>query len=163
MPADSIAAVAVVSPTEGSEVAGVVHFMETSNGVEVSGTIANLSPGKHGFHIHEAGDCTDPAGKSAGGHFNPDGSPHGGRLDANRHIGDLGNIEAGADGRAEFTIIDTVLTLHGDNSIIGRALIVHGGEDDLVSQPSGDAGPRVACGVVGHAKAPKSGESYSKR
>ncbi len=148
----SLKAVAVISPTQGSEVTGVVHFTQTAEGVRVTGAIEHLTPGKHGFHVHEAGDCTGPQGKTAGGHFNPDNMPHGGPMDAKRHVGDLGNIIADTNGTAVINMVDTVIALQGPHSIIGRSVIVHAGEDDLTSQPSGDAGPRVGCGVIGYAE-----------
>jgi Cu-Zn family superoxide dismutase len=111
-----------------------------------------LNPGQYGFHIHEYGDCTAPAGTSAGGHFNPENQPHAGPDQAQRHVGDLGNLEADNSGNAHYEKTDTHLKFDGRDSIIGRGVIVHTGVDDLVSQPSGNAGPRVACGVIGVAK-----------
>lgn len=145
-------AVAVLHPTRGSNVTGTVYFSRTPNGVQVTADVMGLSPGKHGFHIHEFGDCTAPDGTSAGGHFNPENRPHAGPEQANRHVGDLGNIEADAGGNAHYVRTDTQLKFDGSDSIIGRGVIVHAGADDLVSQPSGNAGPRVACGVIGIAK-----------
>jgi Cu-Zn family superoxide dismutase len=109
-----------------------------------------LEPGPHGFHVHEFGDCSAPDGSSAGGHFAPLGSPHG-PPDAGqgeRHIGDLGNIVANADGVVEQELADSVIRLDGENSIVGKAIIVHAGADDFTTQPSGAAGERVACGVI---------------
>jgi Cu-Zn family superoxide dismutase len=154
MPHDSVklhhSAVAVIIPTEGNETSGIVTFVETKGGVQVSGTINNLTPGKHGFHIHQYGDVRQNNGKSAGGHFNPEGKSHAGRTDEMRHIGDLGNIEADANGTATFSYLDTALSFSGETSIIGRGLIVHAGEDDLQSQPTGAAGARVGMAVIGH-------------
>jgi Cu-Zn family superoxide dismutase len=155
----SLKAVAAISPTQGYEVSGVVYFAQTPDGVKVTGKIDHLTPGKHGFHVHEAGDCTGPDAKTAGGHFNPDNMPHGGPTSAQRHVGDLGNIVADANGSAVINMVDTVIALEGPHSIIGRSIIVHAGEDDLTSQPSGDAGPRVACGVIGYAEG--SGENVA--
>jgi Cu-Zn family superoxide dismutase len=145
-------AIAVLHPTEGSNVNGTVVFAEVDGGVQVIAELQGLSPGNHGFHIHEFGDCSAPDATSAGGHFNPMGSPHAGPEDAVRHAGDLGNILAGSDGKARLEWVDPVLRLSGQDSVVGRAVVVHAGEDDLASQPSGNAGPRVACGVVGFAK-----------
>ncbi len=145
-------AVAVLHPTEGNNVSGVVTFTQTENGIKVVADLSGLTPGKHGFHIHEFGDCSASNGKSAGGHFNPDGKPHAGPDSAERHVGDLGNIVADKDGNAHYERVDTFLSFSGPHNIIGRAVVVHGGEDDLTSQPSGAAGPRVACGVIGIAK-----------
>ena len=142
-------AVAVMQPTSGSKVTGVVTFTGRDGLVEVSGEIRGLTPGLHGFHIHEFGDISALDGGSAGAHFNPTDMPHGDRHDANRHVGDLGNIKADAEGKAIIQILDKAIALHGPNSVIGRALVVHAKADDLKSQPSGDAGDRVACGVIG--------------
>jgi len=145
-------AVAVLHPTQGNHVTGTVYFSRTPEGIKITADVMGLSPGKHGFHIHEFGDCTAPDGTSAGGHFNPENQPHAGPDQANRHVGDLGNIEADSSGNAHYTRTDTHVKFEGRDSIIGRGVIVHAGEDDLKSQPSGNAGPRVACGVIGIAK-----------
>lgn len=147
-------AVAMLYPTVGNQVHGVVTFVNVKKGVKVVADVQGLSPGKHGFHIHEFGDCTASDGKSAGGHFNPDVTPHGAPTapGKDRHVGDLGNITAQKSGNAHLEWVDSLLTLDGAHSIIGRGVIVHAGRDDLASQPSGAAGPRVACGVIGIAK-----------
>ncbi len=145
-------AVCVLHPTQGNTAEGVVTFTKTDNGIKVVADLEGLSEGKHGFHIHEYGDCTKPDGTSTGGHFNPENVNHGAPTDAVRHVGDLGNVEAGPDGRAHYEWTDTMISFSGKHSIIGRGIIVHAGEDDLVSQPTGNAGARVACGVIGIAK-----------
>jgi len=145
-------AVAVLHPTQGNNAAGTVYFSRTPNGILVTADVMGLSPGKHGFHIHQFGDCTAPDGTSAGGHFNPENQPHAGPDQAKRHVGDLGNITADAGGNAHYERTDSHLKFEGRDSIIGRGVIVHAAEDDLVSQPTGNAGARVACGVVGVAK-----------
>ena len=142
-------AIAVLHPTENSRVSGTVVFTQAADGVQVSATISGLALGKHGFHIHEFGDCSAPDGTSAGGHYNPDGHPHAGPYDSERHAGDLGNLEADKSGRAQYIRMDTILTIGGPKSIVGRAVIVHAREDDLSSQPTGNAGGRMACGVIG--------------
>ena len=142
-------AIAVLHPTKGNNTNGIVKFKKTDNGIEIMGEIKNLSPGKHGFHIHEYGDCSAEDGTSAGGHFNPFGKPHGAPSDKERHVGNLGNITADKDGTAKFEITDTVISFSGKSSIIGRAVMVHAGEDDLKTQPTGNAGARLACGVIG--------------
>ena len=149
-------AVAVVHPTEGSEVTGTVTFTETENGVRVQAEIEGLAEGKHGFHIHQYGDCTAPDGTSAGGHYNPADNPHAGPDAESRHVGDMGNIEADAEGNATIDYVDSTINLNGPNSVIGRGVVLHG-EDDLESQPSGAAGPRMACGVIGIANTESSG------
>jgi len=142
-------AIAVIYPTQGNSTLGTVTFTQTEGGIRVEGRIENLSPGKHGFHVHEYGDLSKIDGTSTGGHFNPKGKPHGGPDDMKRHIGDLGNIEANEDGVAEFSFVDKKLSFKGTSSIIGRGLIVHAGEDDLTSQPTGAAGARVGMAVIG--------------
>jgi Cu-Zn family superoxide dismutase len=143
-------ATAEINPTEGNSVHGTVTFETVAGGVRVTADIEGLSPGDHGFHIHEYGDCSAPDGSSAGGHYNPTHAPHGGpdKPEGQRHIGDLGNIHAGPDGKAQYDRVDPIISLGGSYSIIGKSVIVHAGADDLVSQPTGDAGPRVACGVI---------------
>jgi Cu-Zn family superoxide dismutase len=143
-------AVAVLHPTDGFDAKGTVYFTAVENGVQVTAEISGLSEGNKGFHIHQYGDCTAANGTSAGGHFNPEGMDHAGPTDAIRHIGDMGNITANAQGNAMIDYVDKTIHI---NMILGRGVIVHNGEDDLSSQPSGAAGPRVACGVIGVASA----------
>lgn len=146
-------AVAVLVPGANSHVTGTVRFSQTADGVHVQANIEGLAPGRHGFHIHEFGDLSKPDLTSAGGHFNPEHHHHADRSAADRHVGDLGNLEADENGRATVDFVDAQLQLAGPHSIIGRAVIVHGKADDLKSQPAGDAGPRVAGGVIGIANA----------
>lgn len=143
-------AVAELQPTEGNSVKGEVNFKQTDSGVEVTARVTGLTPGKHGFHIHENGDCSAPDASSAGGHFNPTGTDHGAPTAAVHHVGDLGNLDAGEDGVATYDETYDFLSLKkGDqNSILGRGVIVHAQPDDLTSQPTGAAGARVACGVI---------------
>ncbi len=149
---DATKAIAVLHPTAGSNVSGTVTFTATAEAVKVAADITGLTPGKHGFHIHEFGDCSDPKAASAGGHFNPGHKQHGAPDASERHAGDLGNIEADASGKAHLELTDTVIKLSGSDSIIGRAVIVHEKADDLKTPPTGDAGGRLACGVIGLAK-----------
>ena len=142
--------VAVLSPTRGSEVRGVILFQQEGDVLRLTGKIVGLTPGLHGFHIHEFGDLRDPQGQSAGDHFNPTGHKHGGPTDAEHHAGDLGNIEADQNGEATVNVEAPWLKLH---YVVGRSLVVHEGQDDLKSQPSGDAGGRAALGVIGIAQA----------
>ena len=142
-------AVAVLSPTQGNDAHGTVYFTRVKDGVRIDGEITSLKPGSHGFHIHEKGDCSAPDASSAGGHYNPTKMPHGSPSSAQRHMGDFGNIEANASGVAKFSRIDQTATLDGPNWIIGHAVAVHADPDDLKSQPAGNAGKRVACGVIG--------------
>ena len=137
-----------------SGVTGRVAFRRLGEATEVRYVVDGLTPGDHGFHLHENADCgadsTGGAGTAAGGHFNPLASPHGAPAAAltGRHAGDFGNILANADGHAEGILIDSVLTFDGPTALAGHAVIIHAGRDDLESQPSGDAGDRVACGVT---------------
>ena len=142
-------AVCMLHPTAGNDVTGVVDFTKTDSGIYIVANVYGLSKGKHGFHIHEYGDCTAPDGKSAGGHFNPEHVAHGGPNDSIRHAGDLGNLVADSTGSAHLEMVDTLISFTGRHSIIGRGIIVHAGADDFVSQPTGNAGGRVACGVIG--------------
>jgi Cu-Zn family superoxide dismutase len=142
-------AVAVLHPTKGSQVHGVVWFTPEGGKMHVVAHLSGLTPGVHGFHIHEFGDCTADDGTSAGGHFNPGHGPHAAPTAAQRHEGDLGNITADAEGNASLDLTDAMLTLSGPHSIIGRGVIVHAKADDFHTQPTGDAGGRVACGVIG--------------
>ncbi len=148
-------AVAVLHPTEGNDVSGIVTFTQVADDIQIVADVEGLSPGKHGFHIHEYGDCSAPDGTSAGGHFNPEDMPHGAPTDMERHAGDLGNLEADSEGRAHYERIDNHISFSGSHSIIGLAVVIHAGEDDFVSQPTGNAGARVACGVIGIANPQK--------
>lgn len=142
-------AVSVVHPTAESEAMGTVTFTKVEEGVRVQGEFEGLSQGKHGFHIHQYGDCRADDGTSAGGHYNPSGEKHGSPTQDARHMGDMGNLLAGEDGTATIDYVDSHIKLNGPNSIMGRGIIIHGGADDFESQPSGAAGPRMACGVIG--------------
>jgi len=143
-------ATAVIHPTEGNSIEGTVTFTQTDDGVRVQAEVSGLgSQTLHGFHIHEYGDCRAADGTSAGGHFNPEGMDHGAPTDDNRHIGDLGNLPSNEDGVATVDFVDPMLSLSGENSIVGYGVIVHADEDDLITQPTGAAGPRLGCGVIG--------------
>lgn len=146
-------AVAVIHPTEGNNVSGTVTFEKVEDSVTVSAEVEGLEEGQHGFHVHQYGDCSASDGTSAGGHYNPTNNDHGAPTDENRHMGDMGNIEATGQETATRDYMDPVLKLNGPDGIIGHAVIIHGGQDDFQSQPSGDAGPRLACGVIGIAEA----------
>ena len=130
-------------------VKGTVEFKETDDGIEVTANLEGLKKGVHGFHIHEKGDCSAPDAKSAGGHFNPGNHKHGAPDAAEHHEGDLGNITADKDGKGTATLTIKGVTLgDGDTSIVGKGFIIHAKADDLKSQPVGNAGDRVACGVI---------------
>jgi Cu-Zn family superoxide dismutase len=145
-------AICVLHPTEDSHVSGIVTFHAIENGVRVVADVRGLTPGNHGIHIHEFGDCSAPDATTAGGHFNPDQKPHGAPTDQDRHVGDLGNLTANAEGVAHFEWLDPLLSFSGPHSILGRAVIIREKEDDLKSQPAGEAGERLACGVIGIAQ-----------
>jgi Cu-Zn family superoxide dismutase len=138
-------------------VKGVVRFIEQEKGVMVQVDMSGLRKnGRHGFHIHEAGDLTD-ACTSACAHFNPHGMNHGGPHSKERHMGDLGNIQADGRGKATYQFFDPLLRLRGKYSIIGRSVVVHAGEDDLgvgdaESLKTGNSGKRLGCAVIGYAK-----------
>lgn len=142
-------AICVLTPTEGYDVKGTVSFTQTDSGILIVADVEGLSEGKHGFHVHEFGDISSSDGTSAGGHFNPGDKEHAGPEDAVRHAGDFGNIIADENGKAHYERVDSLISFEGKNNIIGRSIIIHVGEDDLVSQPTGDAGGRVAHGVIG--------------
>ncbi len=141
-------AVAELKPTKGSSAQGTVLFVEEKGGVRVTAEVTGLTPGSHGFHLHEKGDCSAPDGSSAGGHFNPAGKTHGGPDARDHHAGDLGNLDANEMGKAHLDVVSHDLKFEGEHSFVGRAVIVHAGKDDLVTQPTGNAGARVACGVI---------------
>jgi Cu-Zn family superoxide dismutase len=145
-------ATAIIHPTKGNKATGVVYFSQEPDGLHIKAQISGLTPGKHGFHIHEFGDCACDDAVCAGDHFNPTKQPHGGPQSHKRHVGDFGNLEADENGIAHYEAIDQLAKLNGPHSIIGRGVIVHIQEDDLISQPTGNAGVRVGCGVVGIAK-----------
>ena len=145
-------ATAVITPTKGNTVNGVVTFEEVEKGVHVNAILTGLTPGKHGFHIHEFGDISSEDGSSAGGHFNPTSMPHSMPMSDKRHAGDMGNIDADEKGIAHIDYIDPAMKLSGEYSIIGHAVIIHAKEDDFKTQPTGNAGARIGNGVVGIAK-----------
>ncbi len=152
-PAKAETLVAKLAPASDSKVEGTVTFTQKDGKVEIVADVSGLTPGEHGFHIHEKGDCSSPDAKSAGGHFNPTSMDHGSPESEPHHAGDLGNLTADENGHATKTMTSTEITLgEGANSVAGRAVIVHAKRDDLKSQPTGAAGARVACGVIGPAQ-----------
>ncbi|RVU43138.1 superoxide dismutase family protein [Lujinxingia sediminis] len=149
--AELLEATARVINGEGEEIGQVMFKEVAGGGVQVSGMVSGLTPGLHGFHVHENTVCEAPDFTSAGGHFNPASHEHGGPASEHtaRHAGDFGNITANEEGVAEFSFVDTMISLsEGMNNVAGQALIVHVGEDDLVSQPTGAAGARAGCAVI---------------
>jgi superoxide dismutase, Cu-Zn family len=142
-------ATATLAPTSGSNAQGTVQFVQLADGaVRVSVNLTGVPPGIHGFHVHDKGDCGDN-GNAAGGHFNPSGTAHGAPDVDPHHAGDFGNVTADDNGtvKTEFTT-RSVAVEAGANSAVGRAVILHANPDDLKTQPTGNAGGRIACGVV---------------
>lgn len=141
----------VLAPASGSRVSGKLSFVSTGQGVHITGRIDGLKPdSSHGFHIHENGNCNAPDASSAGGHFNPAQQPHGHPGRNPHHAGDIPNQQADASGVAtvDVTVPGIELGTGSPTDVLGRALIVHAQPDDYTSQPSGNAGPRIACGVI---------------
>lgn len=145
-------AIAVLYPTQGNKAQGTVSFVKEKGGLRITALIEGLSPGLHGFHLHEYGDCSSVDANSAGGHFNPTNMPHGGPTAEKRHAGDFGNILADGSGRGKLVLVDPKLSFEGAHSIVGRSVVVHAQPDDFTTQPTGASGARVACGVIGIAK-----------
>jgi len=141
-------AMCTLSPASDSQVKGWVKFTQKNGYVEIEGEVTGLTPGKHGFHVHEKGDCSAPDATSAGGHFNPEHKAHGAPTSKTRHVGDLGNIKGDKNGTAKFKFKDKVIQLSGEDSILDKSLILHADLDDMKTQPTGNAGKRVACGII---------------
>ncbi len=142
---------AVLKPTRGHTAAGTMTLRAEAGGVRITGEITGLKPdSEHAFHVHETGDCSAPDATSAGGHFNPTGQPHGSMESGAHHAGDMPNQRANAEGVAKVNVLVKAISLDPDSdaNVIGRALVVHQGPDDYKSQPAGNAGPRIACGVI---------------
>ena len=140
-----------ISDSTGKPV-GTATFAEKGGGVEIKVNVSGLPPGKHGIHLHETGKCDPPAFTTAGSHFNPTGKHHGAGNPEGKHAGDLPNLEVKADGTAQLTAIADGATMgKGKTSLLakgGTALIIHQGPDDEKSDPTGNSGGRIACGVV---------------
>lgn len=140
---------AMLVPTAGNATTGSVAFSPNGDRVRVLAKVSGLTPGAHGFHIHDKGDCSAPDGVSAGGHFNPTGKAHGNPTAGEHHGGDMPMLEADASGNATLdATLDTITLGANANSVVGRAVIVHKDADDYKTQPTGNSGARVACGVI---------------
>ena len=138
---------ATIKSFEGGDIKGNIIFTKVADGVQIVANVEGLTPGKHGFHVHEFGDCSGD-GAATGAHFNPTHSKHGGPDSPERHVGDLGNIVADQDGRAHYERIDKLIVLEGQNSVIGRSIVIHADADDYTTQPTGNSGKKIACGVI---------------
>ena len=150
IPAQTPRATAQLEPTKGNSTSGQATFEQRGDKVRVVVSVQGLKPGQeHGMHIHEVGDCSSGDGMSTKGHFNPHGKPHGHPGSAERHAGDLPSLKADKDGRAKIEVdLDVITVTAGPASVIGRGLIVHADPDDYKTQPTGNAGARLACGVI---------------
>lgn len=147
-PTGGPSASATLQPRSGTKVSGTVTFTQDGDQVRVTGTIIGHTPGRKGFHIHDKGDCSAPDAMSAGGHFNPHKKQHGASPTAG-HAGDLGNLTFDNRGRAVIDItVDGITVSRAANGIICRAVVIHVQEDDLKTDPTGNAGGRAACGVI---------------
>ena len=154
-----------MAPTQGNSATGELVISPDNHGMRISGTLSGLkAKSEHGFHVHQNGDCSAPDASSAGDHFNPSGAPHGNptgdEAGAQHHAGDMPNVMADDKGNAKVDIRLHNVTLGdgGENDVFGKALIVHANPDDYSSQPAGNAGPRIACGVIAAAPAPDTGQ-----
>jgi Cu-Zn family superoxide dismutase len=149
-PQEPLVATAALQPTTGSKAFGEATFEQEGSGVHVLVNAQGLKPGQeHGFHIHEAGDCSSGDGMSAKGHFNPQGKPHGNPASGEHHAGDLPALKADEHGHAKLdAVVQGITVAPGPNSIVGRGLIIHADPDDYTTQPTGNSGSRIACGVI---------------
>jgi Cu-Zn family superoxide dismutase len=142
-------ATATLAPTAGNTTAGTVTFAQKGDKVMINAKVSGLAPGAHGFHVHEKGDCSAADGMSAGGHFNPTGKPHGDPNAPDHHVGDMPMLQADASGNATLSVELGVITVgSGITDIVGKSVIVHKDPDDFKTQPTGNSGARVACGII---------------
>lgn len=140
---------ATLAPSAGNNVAGTVAFVQEGGKVVVTADVTGLKPGPHGFHVHEKGDCSAADFSSAGGHFNPSAQPHGDPNAGAHHVGDMPVLVADASGKATVRAELGTMTLGGGaGDIVGKAVVVHADPDDYKSQPAGNSGARIACGVI---------------
>ena len=147
-------ATATIAGKSGTNTAGTAKFFKAGGKITLTVEVTGLTPGEHAIHIHEKGDCSDPEAKNAGGHWNPSTQAHGQWEHAPFHLGDIGNLKAGADGKASLTLTTDKWTVGGGgtNDVVGHAIVVHAAVDDFKTQPTGNAGGRVGCAVIEAAK-----------
>jgi superoxide dismutase, Cu-Zn family len=147
---DDSRAAAKVEPTQGNAARGMVTFAQRADRVVITANITGLPPNsEHGFHVHERGDCSAPDASSAGDHFNPFRMPHGSHMATERHVGDMPNLSADAKGNARYRAeLSTMNVASGSGAIVDKSVVIHRDPDDYQSQPSGNAGARIACGVI---------------
>lgn len=149
MPGSGPKATSTLAPTAGNRAAGTVTFTPNGDRVRVVARLTGLPPGPHGFHIHEKGDCSAPDAASAGGHFNPTNKAHGNPAAGEHHGGDMPILDADASGNATLDATLDIITLGtGATGIVGRSVVVHKDADDFKSQPAGNSGARIACGII---------------
>lgn len=140
---------AKLEPTKDNQASGLMTFRQQDKEVLIQGNFTGLTPGAHGLHIHVGGDCGGPGARNAGGHFNPTGGKHANPGSPTRHLGDLPMLTAGKDGTARFQArMDRLTVDDGPNGLSGRTVIVSARPDDFTTQPDGNSGPAVACGVI---------------
>ncbi|MEP7313608.1 MAG: superoxide dismutase family protein [Pseudomonadota bacterium] len=150
-PAEAVTALVALAPTRNNNVSGTLTLVAEEGQVSISGQVGGLTPGsQHGFHVHEKGNCKAPDASSAGGHFNPASMEHGDPRMEMHHLGDMLNIEADEKGTAQVHIMLVGVTLKdgGPNDLKGKSIVVHADPDDYATQPAGNSGDRVACGVI---------------
>lgn len=142
-------AIAPMNPTQGHQVSGTVTFTQVEGGVRVDAHLTGLIPGPHGFHIHEKGDCSAPDASSAGAHFNPTKHKHGNPGQGEHHLGDMPALVADDQGNAHLSATLAGLTLtEGETAVVGHSVIVHADPDDYMTQPTGNSGARISCGII---------------
>jgi superoxide dismutase, Cu-Zn family len=141
-------AIASIAPLQNGDIRGELSFTDTKDGVLIQGTLSGLPPhSSHGFHVHEVGDCSSP--EAPKGHFNPHVETHGALFEHASHVGDLGNVFADGDGVAKISVIkEGARVKKGETAFLGHSVVVHEGQDNLETQPSGDSGKPAACGVI---------------
>lgn len=160
----TLSAQAVLMPTQGHSTGGELSLQVENGALRVTGRVTGLTtPAAHGFHIHEIGNCSAPDASSAGDHFNPTALPHGQLGTGTHHAGDMPNLSADAQGEAQVDLLLPALEIgsNGPRDVLGRAVVVHEQADDYTTQPSGNSGARIACGVITRSLAPTATETTS--